>query len=48
MRGVQAETIQLPGWDGKREIQVLHVQLEILKPLKPLYPILDPTSVILI
>ena len=47
MKGVQAETIQLPGWDGKRETQALQVPLGIQKSLKPLCLAIDPTSIIL-
>ena len=47
MKGVQAETIQLPGRDGKRETQVLQVPLGIQKSLKTLCLAIDPTSIIL-
>ena len=43
MKGVQAKTIQLPGWDGKKTIQALQVQLGIQKSLTPLCLATDRT-----
>ena len=43
MKGVQAKTVQLLGWDGKRAIQALQAQLGIQRSLKPLCLATDRT-----